>query len=165
MTPDLERQHDVVTEGATDLVGGHLEQRPVGRAACRDHDMVDPVGQAHEEPLQSGGVVGVEGGGAPRPDVERRPLQPLGIPAGEDDLGSLAAGASGGLQPDARAAADDDDRLAEQLRLMEPGGRGGCRIHGAISCHWRYSMIDHLRAVEREEIESTSSRVVTSAVA
>jgi hypothetical protein len=68
--------------------------------------MVDRVGQAVEEPLQRCRVGGVEGGGAPRVDVERCLPQPLGIPAGEDDVGALTAGASGGLEPDAGAAAD-----------------------------------------------------------
>ena len=75
--------------------------------------MVDRVGQALEELLQRCRVVGVEGGRAPRVDVERRLLEPLGIPAGEDDVGALAAGAAGGFEPDAGTAADEHDGLAE----------------------------------------------------
>ena len=41
--------------------------------------------------------------------------QPLGVAAGEDDVGSLGARAPGGLEPDAGAAADHDDGLPEQL--------------------------------------------------
>ena len=50
-------------------------------------------------------------------------VEALGIAAGEDDLGALGACAPGGLEPDAGAAADDDDGLAEQFRLAELGGR------------------------------------------
>ena len=50
--------------------------------------------------------------------------QPLGVAAGEDDLGALGAGAPGRLEPDAGAAADHDDGLAEQLRFaLRRGGR------------------------------------------
>ena len=44
-------------------------------------------------------------------------LEPLGVAAGEDDVGALGACAPGGLQADAGAAADHDDGLPEQLRL------------------------------------------------
>ena len=86
--------------------------------------MVDRGRQPVEEPLQRRRIGGVEGGGAPRADVARRLLEPLGIAAGEDDVGALAAGASGGLEPDAGAAADQDDGLAEQSgsRVTELGG-------------------------------------------
>ena len=53
----------------------------------------------------------------PRADVARRLFEALGIAAGEDDVGALAAGEAGGLQADSGAAADQDDGLAEQLRL------------------------------------------------
>jgi hypothetical protein len=85
--------------------------------------MVDPVGKPVEELLQRCRVVGVEGGGAPRIDVERCSIEPLGVPAGEDHVGALGAGAAGGFEPDAGAAADHDDRLPEELRL----GLGGRR--------------------------------------
>ena len=75
------------------------------------------AGRLVEEPLQRGRVVGVEGGGAPRVDVARGLLEALGIAAGEDDVGALGAGAPGGLEPDAGAAADQDDGLAEQFRF------------------------------------------------
>ena len=79
--------------------------------------MVDRAWQLVEEPLQRCRVGDVEGGGAPRLDVARCLLEPLGIAGGEDDVGALAAGAAGGLEADAGAAADQDDGLAEQLRL------------------------------------------------
>ena len=41
--------------------------------------------------------------------------EPVGMATGEDDLGTLGLGASGGLEPDARAAADEDDGLPGQL--------------------------------------------------
>ena len=91
------------------------------RTAGRDQDMVDRVGQAVEEPLQGCRVVGVEGGGAPRVDFERRSLEALGIPAGEDDVGALTARAAGGLEADSGAPADEYDGLAEQSRLTGTG--------------------------------------------
>ena len=73
--------------------------------------------------LQRCRVVGVEGGSAPRVDVTGCTLEPLGIPAHEDDVGTLTARAAGGLEPDAGAAADQDDGLTEQFRLAL-GGNG-----------------------------------------
>ena len=51
--------------------------------------------------------------------------QPLVITAGEDDVGTLGPGAPGGLEPDARAAADQDDGLPCQCRFALGGARGG----------------------------------------
>ena len=51
------------------------------------------------------------------PTSLRRLLEPLGIAAGEDDVGALGARQPGGLEPDAGAAADHDDGLAGELRL------------------------------------------------
>jgi hypothetical protein len=93
--------------------------------------VVDRVAQAVEELLQRCRVVGVEGGGAPRVDVERRLLEPLGIPAGEDNVGALTAGASGGLEPDSGAAADEDDGLAQQFRLAGGDVRLSPPTHGS----------------------------------
>ena len=77
--------------------------------------MVDRSWQLVEEPLQRRRVGGVEGGGAPGADVERCSLEALGITAGEDDVGALAARAPGGLQADPGAAADEDHGLSEEL--------------------------------------------------
>jgi hypothetical protein len=44
-------------------------------------------------------------------------LEPLRVPGREDDVGALAAGEAGGLEPDTRATPDHDDGLAKQLRL------------------------------------------------
>jgi len=74
--------------------------------------MVDRSRQALEEPRQGSGVGGVEGRGALRANFQRRLLEPAGIAAGEDDVGALRPGAPGGLEPDACAAADQDDGLA-----------------------------------------------------
>ena len=77
-------------------------------------------GRPSKNRFSAAAIGGVEGGGAPRADVARRLLEPLGIAAGEDDVGALAAGAAGGLEADPGAAADEDDGLAEQFRLA-PG--------------------------------------------
>ena len=79
--------------------------------------MVDPVGKSVEESLQRRRIGGVEGGGAPRLDIQRCALEPLGIPSSEDDLGALGARSSGRFQTDPGATANDDDSLAEQLRF------------------------------------------------
>jgi hypothetical protein len=39
----------------------------------------------------------------------RCPLEPLGIPAGGDDIGAFTAGTSAGLEADSGAAANHDD--------------------------------------------------------
>ena len=98
------------------------------RAAGRDHHMVDRTGQAVEESFQRRRISRVERGGTPRADVERCTLEPLGITAGEDDVGALRAGASGSLEADSGAAADHDNGLPDQFRLAgngNTGGRGG----------------------------------------
>ena len=107
----------MVAERLAHLIRVHLEQGHVARAGAGDQHVVDRVRQLVEESLQRGRIGGVEGGGAPRADVARRPLEALGIAAGEDDVGALAAGAPGGLEADPGAAADQDDGLAEQFRV------------------------------------------------
>jgi hypothetical protein len=81
--------------------------------------MVDRLGQVGEKLLHLCRVVGVDGGGPPRVDVECCSLEPLGFAAGEDDVGTLMARPARGLEADAGAAADQDDGLAEQLRLAD----------------------------------------------
>ena len=49
----------------------------------------------------------------------------------EDDISTLSPGAPGCLEPDARAAADHDDRLPGQFRFALGGNRGGCAGHGS----------------------------------
>src|SRR5262249_5784128 len=78
-------------------------------------------------------IVGVEGGGALRAKLDRRLLEAFGVAPGEDNAGALGAGSPGGFQPDAGAAADDDDGLAEQFRfaLGDSSGGGGHDSSGA----------------------------------
>jgi hypothetical protein len=66
---------------------------------------------------------------APRVELERCLLEALGIAPGEDDAGALGAGSPGGFQPDAGAAADDDDGLAEQFRFAMGRYSSGCVGH------------------------------------
>ncbi len=54
---------------------------------------------------------------AQRADLGRRLLEPARVTGDEDDSGALGACEPGGLQTDARAAADQDDGLPGQLRL------------------------------------------------
>ena len=50
-----------------------------------------------------------------RPTSAAALLEPIGIAAGEDDLGTLCPGASSRLEPDPRAAADEDDGLSASV--------------------------------------------------
>jgi hypothetical protein len=102
----------VVAERLAHVVCVHLEQGPVLRAAGRHQDVVDRCWQVLKEPLRGSRVGGVEGCGALRADLQRRLLEPVGIAAGEDYIGALSPGAPGCLEPDARAAADQDDSLS-----------------------------------------------------
>ena len=80
-----------------------------------------------EELLEPVGVGGVEGRGAHGAELAGRALEALGVAAGEDDVGALGARPPGGLEPDAGAAADHDDGLAEQFRRALCGSCGGHR--------------------------------------
>ncbi len=84
--------------------------------------MVDRRGQVPEEPL-AGQPASVASKAAVRaaPTSQRRLLEPVGIAAGEDDVGALGPGPPGGLEADARAAADQDDGLSGQFRLVLGG--------------------------------------------
>jgi hypothetical protein len=82
-----------------------------------DQYVVDGRGQPLEEAVQAIEIGGVERLRAQRADLARRLLKPVRVPSGEDDVGALGAGQPRGLQPDARAAADQDDCLPGQLRL------------------------------------------------
>ena len=75
------------------------------------------AGRSWKKLRQGGRVGGVEGRGALRADFGRRLPEPVGIAAGEDDVGALSPGAPGCLEPDAGAAADQHDGLPGQFRL------------------------------------------------
>ncbi len=75
------------------------------------------VGQLVEERLERGRSRWRRRPRCSRAELGRGLLEALGIAAGQDDVGALGAGAPGGLEPDAGAAADHDDGLPEQLRL------------------------------------------------
>ena len=62
------------------------------------------------------------------PTLGRGALQALAVAAGEDDVGALGAGAPGGLEPDAGAAADHDDGLPAAAPL---GARSSRRSRAA----------------------------------
>src|SRR4029453_17535548 len=102
----------------------------VFRTAGRDQDVVDRIGQPVEELLYRCRVEGVEGGGAARADVPRCLLETLGISADQDDLGALLTRSASSLEADPRAAADQDDGLADQLRLRRGARRGRFGGHG-----------------------------------
>src|SRR5258708_3649144 len=102
---DLERQHHVLAERLAHLGCLHLEQRPVARAAGRDHHVVDRCWQVLEESFPGSRVLGVEGHTTLPAQFQRRFPDPVGMAAGEDDIGTLNPGASSGPETDACAAA------------------------------------------------------------
>ena len=126
---DLEHQQEVLIEGAASLRDFHVDETPVLRPARRDHHMVDRVRQVPEEPLEGSRVGGVEGCGAEGVEFPRCLLKALGIPSGDDHVGPLSACSSGCFEPDAGAAADDDDGLSEELRFTPNGKGSGCGAH------------------------------------
>jgi hypothetical protein len=83
----------------------------------RDEHVVDRRGQLVEESLDPDRIVGVQDDAASRRQLARRLLEPPRVAGREHYVGALAAGEAGGLETDARAAADYDDSLAEQSRL------------------------------------------------
>jgi hypothetical protein len=107
----------VVADHLTHLIRGHLEERPITGAWPGDHHVVDRVRHAIEELLERSRIGCVEVRDAARLYVRRRLLEALAIAAGQHDLSTLGASSPGGFEPDAGAAADQDDGLAEQLGL------------------------------------------------
>src|SRR5215469_10689149 len=105
------------------------------RAGARHHHMVDWSRQVEEESLQRSRIVGVEGRAAKRAEFARGALQALGVPGGEDDVGSLGARPSRCFEPDACASSDDDDRLPEEFRFALGARSQGCVVHG--SSDWK----------------------------
>ena len=87
------------------------------------------VGRSWKNDRREARIVCVEGRGALRVELDRCLLKALGIAPGEDDAGALGAGSPGGFQPDAGAAADDDDGLSEQFRFALSGYNSGRRGH------------------------------------
>src|SRR6478735_1268825 len=85
--------------------------------AGRDQHVVYRTREPIEKTLECSRIIRVERRGAQGIDVERSALKALWISAGEDDIGALFAGSSGGFKTDPGAAADDDDRLTEQFRF------------------------------------------------
>jgi hypothetical protein len=85
--------------------------------------------QVVEEGGECSQIVRIERRGAQRTELGCRLLQPVGIAAGQDHVGTLGACAPCGLQPDAGAAADHDDGLPEQLRLARGGSPSRCSGH------------------------------------
>jgi len=125
---DRERQPDVVGDVAGGVRDVHVGERRVVRTSRGDHDMVDGRREGPEERVESVGIEGVECRVPLRADLGGGASEALRVPAGEDDLGAFGAGGPGGFEPDAGAAADDDDGLPAQGRLPQAGravGEGG----------------------------------------
>ena len=118
-------------EIAVRTIAVEVGQGRVVRAGAGDHHVIDRLRQVLEEPVEGGRVGRVEGHGALRADFQRRLLQPVGIAAGEDDIGTLGPGPPGCLEPDAGAAADHDDGLSGQFRFALGANRSGCAGHGS----------------------------------
>jgi len=65
----------------------------------------------------------------PRADLDCCLFEAFGIAPGEDNVGALGPGLPGGFQPDAGAAANEDDGLADQFRFAMAGHSTGCGGH------------------------------------
>jgi hypothetical protein len=59
-------------------------------------------------------------------------LEALRVAAGEDDVGSFGACASGCLKSDSGAAADHDDGLPKELGFAKGRIRCSCGGHGVL---------------------------------
>ena len=107
--------------------------------------------------MSAGGrIVGVEGCDALRIELECCLLEAFGIAPGQDDAGALGAGAPGGFQADASAAADDDDGLAAQFRFALNGYASGCSCHcfpGGMPGEVR-----HMPTMQRSEVDARRVR-------
>jgi hypothetical protein len=108
---DLDRQQHVGLQVTAGLGHFEIRERRVVRAGAGDEHVVDRRRQRVEEGPEPLEVGRVEGGAAPRAELARDLLQPVGVAGGEDDLGALGAGQPGRREPDPGAAADDDDGL------------------------------------------------------
>ena len=82
------REQQVLGEAASRLFWRHFQWRPVVGSAGGDHHVVDRGWEILEERLQGGRIVGVEGRGALRVELERCSLEAFRIAPGEDDVGA-----------------------------------------------------------------------------
>jgi hypothetical protein len=124
---DLERQQNVLIDGAAYLCEVHVNQAPVvGFASC-DHHMVNRW-QIAEEPLQRNRIRSVKGRRAQRAKLARGALQALGIPCGKYQLRTCSACLSGRFKSDSGASAYHDDNLPEKFELALNGRGCGCLI-------------------------------------
>ena len=94
-----------------------------------DHHVVDRGREILEERLSEAGSVASKAAmrcasSSSAARSRRSGLRPVRI-----TLGALGAGSPGRFEPDAGAAADDDDGLAEQLRFALGGYSSGCGGH------------------------------------
>jgi hypothetical protein len=93
--------------------------------------MVDRDWQLVEEPLKPVEIGGVEGGNTGA-QLEAGLVQGVRVARRDDHLGSPLPREAGRLEPDAGAAADHDDGLAEQLPFV---------------LRWRKGRQDHFAAI------------------
>ncbi len=96
------------------LFGVHVQKAAVGRASRGEHHVVDRPGQPVEEAFELHRIMRVEGRGAEGVGLLGRGTQPFRVPSGEDHARALVKGEPCGRQPDACAAADDDECLPVQ---------------------------------------------------
>jgi hypothetical protein len=129
MLRDGNGQPQMLVEIAVRPLAVQVGQPRVVRTGARDQHVVDRPWQVAEEPVEGGRIGGVEGRRAQRADFLSGVLKPLGIAAGQDDIGALGAGAAGGLEPDAGAAADHHDGLPGQFRFALGDSDSGMSSH------------------------------------
>jgi len=116
----------MLVEDAFSFVEVDLAQRRVGWAAAADQHVVDRRGQPGEEAFDIGGAAEVEYPGPRGVDVAGGTVEAFALATGEDDARIGRSRLVCGLQPDAGAAAQDDDGLPGE-GLVE-----GCCAHGLV---------------------------------
>ena len=133
-----ERHEDAIDDVAPGLVEVHVGQRRVVRTAAGEHHVVDGLGQVREELLDVSEVGHVEGRRRTGVDLPGRVAQAVRIAPGEHHLRAVRPGEAGGLEPHARAPADEHDGLAAQVLFVarvhgrgRPAGHGRSRVRAA----------------------------------
>jgi hypothetical protein len=122
---DAEDQHRSLCERAARIVEVQVGERRVVRATGRHHHVVDRPREIFEEGVEGTRIVGVECRAAQRAELVCRMLQPFGIAAGQDDVGSVGSCKPRRLQADPGAAADHNDGLPlHQFAIGGPAPTG-----------------------------------------
>jgi hypothetical protein len=95
--------------------------------------VIDAGRQITEEPVEGSGIRGVESRGVERAEFPTGDLEALGIPSGEYQFDSRRARSARRFEPYAGAAADHDDGLSAEFRIVLLAAGIGCAPHDFAS--------------------------------